>query len=167
MSEDESQADEMFWMILGEGDYAKADYWRWRVGAPTSLDPRAWIVDAKQGAEAVKPIAAFPAPREFSDSVFLVDCVWELFVLVGSGARGRRLDIRLALSIAEALAQKASSERPFTPPVHALVFPTQIPNDLLLTFREFEESELNGGNIPEHMNLIPAGEALTDMHVDS
>ena len=53
LSEGENDDDEMFWMILGEGDYAKADYWRWRAGAPTALDPRAWIVDAKQGAEAV------------------------------------------------------------------------------------------------------------------
>ncbi|KAJ8468524.1 hypothetical protein ONZ51_g9590 [Trametes cubensis] len=164
MGEDESQADEMFWMILGEGDYAKADYWQWRTSASTTLNPRAWVVDAKQGTEAVKPISAFPAQQQFNNAVYLVDCVWELYVLVGSEARGRRLEIRLALSIAGALAQKASSERPFTPPVHVLVFPTQIPTDLLLTFRELDESELNGGDIPEHMNLIPAGDALTDLN---
>ena len=54
MGEDESQADEMFWMILGEGDYARADYWQWRASAPTTLNPRAWVVDAKQGTEAVR-----------------------------------------------------------------------------------------------------------------
>lgn len=37
--------DEMFWMILGDsGDYAKADYWRFR-NASTPSDPRCWIVD--------------------------------------------------------------------------------------------------------------------------
>ena len=33
--------------------------------------------------------------------MFLVDCIWELFVLVGSEARGRRLEIRLAVHLAE------------------------------------------------------------------
>ena len=43
LTEEESQSDEMFWMILGEGDYAKADYWKWRPTAPV-IDPRVWIV---------------------------------------------------------------------------------------------------------------------------
>ena len=79
-------------------------------------------------------------------------------MLVGSEARGQRLEIRTALSVAEVkflsgrsafafahmdtkqgLAKKASSTRPFTPTIHALVFPTQIPTDLLLTFRELDE----------------------------
>ena len=33
--------------------------------------------------------------------MFLVDCIWELFVLVGSEARGRRLEVRLAVHLAE------------------------------------------------------------------
>ncbi|KAI0675065.1 hypothetical protein C8Q78DRAFT_965332 [Trametes maxima] len=161
LSEDESYAEEMFWMILGEGEYAKADYWQWRASA-SAVDPRAWVVDAQMGGE-VRPVAALPPLPDFRQSVHLIDCVWELFVLVGSEARGRRLDIRLALSIANALAQKASTARPFKPTVHALVFPTQIPTDLLLTFRELHESELNGGDIPEHMNLIPARDAITNL----
>ena len=109
--------------------------------------------------------------------MFVVDCIWELFVLVGRDARSKRLDIRLALSVAEALAKKASSSRPFTPTIHALVFPSKIPADLLLTFRELEESAFvgtlwlcmlrspltchmqNAGDVPDHMNLIPASEA--------
>ncbi|KAI0365644.1 hypothetical protein BV20DRAFT_953838 [Pilatotrama ljubarskyi] len=163
LTEDESQADEMFWMILGDGEYAKADYWQWRATAP-SVDPRIWIVDAKQGGQAARAVDTFGSQPEFSQSVYLLDCVWELFVLVGSEARGQRLDIRLALFIADALARKASSTRPFTPTVHALIFPSQIPTDLLLTFRELEESELNGGDIPDHMNLIPAGDAAIDLN---
>ncbi|RDX50089.1 hypothetical protein OH76DRAFT_481347 [Lentinus brumalis] len=160
-TEEESQADEMFWMILGEGDYAKADYWKWRPTAPI-VDPRAWIVDATQE-EVFRPVAAFPGHPEFSQAVFLVDCVWELFVIIGSEARGRRLDIKLAVSVAHALAAKASPTLPFTPTVHALIFPTQIPIDLLLTFRELDESALNSGDIPDHMNLIPASDADTDL----
>ena len=34
-------------------------------------------------------------------SIFIFDCIWELFVLVGSDARGKRKDIRLALSVAD------------------------------------------------------------------
>ena len=47
LTEDESQAEEMFWMMLGDGDYANADYWKWRSNAP-SLDPRIWVVDASR-----------------------------------------------------------------------------------------------------------------------
>ena len=32
--------------------------------------------------------------------MYIVDCVWEYFVLVGSEARGQRRDIRLALAVA-------------------------------------------------------------------
>ncbi|KAI9066572.1 hypothetical protein FKP32DRAFT_355404 [Trametes sanguinea] len=167
LTEEESQADEMFWMILGEGDYAKADYWQWRPQASTA-EPRIWIVDAKQKGDVMRSIPFFPTKEDFNKSVYLVDCIWELFLLVGSEARGQRLNIRLALSVADALAQKASSERPFKPTVHALVFPTQIPADLRLTFRELEEElELNGGNIPDHMNLIPASNAVTDLQSSS
>lgn len=42
-----------------------------------------------------------PSHPEFGQSVFIVDCIWELFVLVGSAARGRRLEIRLALTVAD------------------------------------------------------------------
>ncbi|KAI1796359.1 hypothetical protein LXA43DRAFT_1157380 [Ganoderma leucocontextum] len=157
LTEDESQEEEMFWMMLGDGDYANADYWKWRSNA-LSLDPRIWVVDASQG-DVVRPVSSFPAHPEFIRQVYLVDCIWELFVVIGNEARCRRLDIRLALAVADVFAKNASPTRPFTPTIHALVFPTQIPADLLLTFRELHESDLNAGDIPDHMNLIPAGEA--------
>lgn len=34
------------------------------------------------------------------DHIYVIDCVYEFFVLVGSEVRGNRLDIRLALSVA-------------------------------------------------------------------
>ncbi|OJT09270.1 hypothetical protein TRAPUB_14267 [Trametes pubescens] len=52
LTEDESQADDMFWMILGEGEHAKADYWQWRATAP-NVDPRMWVVDGAQGNDVV------------------------------------------------------------------------------------------------------------------
>jgi hypothetical protein len=43
--EQESDDDEMFWMMLGNADYAKAEYWKWRPDLATAL-PRIWRVDA-------------------------------------------------------------------------------------------------------------------------
>jgi hypothetical protein len=40
-----SDDDEKFWMMLGEPEYANADYWKWRVDV-SSPDPRIWRVDA-------------------------------------------------------------------------------------------------------------------------
>ena len=108
--------DEMFWMILGEGDYARADYWKWRASS-LSIHPRVWSVDVTRGADAVRtpcdlvtllsnlvaqiqPVSFFADHPEFHDLVHLVDCVWEFFVVVGSEARGKRADIRLALTAA-------------------------------------------------------------------
>ena len=45
-TEEESEADPMFWAVLGEGDYARADYWRWR--SEPAMDPRVWVVDTAQ-----------------------------------------------------------------------------------------------------------------------
>jgi hypothetical protein len=50
--EGESDQDEMFWLILGEGDYARADYWRWKSSAPT-LNPRAWRVHVNRENQSV------------------------------------------------------------------------------------------------------------------
>lgn len=50
--EGESDDDEMFWMMLGEDDYAKADYWKWRRTTP-DVNPRAWQVNADKGKNAV------------------------------------------------------------------------------------------------------------------
>lgn len=44
--EGESDDDEMFWMMLGEDDYAKADYWQWR-RTWSEPDPRIWRLDAQ------------------------------------------------------------------------------------------------------------------------
>lgn len=48
LSEGEDDSDEMFWMILGDEEYAKADYWKWRRTASVQ-DPQAWRIDAKYG----------------------------------------------------------------------------------------------------------------------
>jgi hypothetical protein len=78
------------------------------------------------------------------DRVSIFDTALELFVLVPASARGRRTDISLALEVAQSLAPalakeedgRSSSRRPFVPPVHALVFPTVVPKDLAVLFRD-------------------------------
>lgn len=42
--EEESDDNEMFWMMLGDADYARADYWKWRPDLAKAL-PRIWRVD--------------------------------------------------------------------------------------------------------------------------
>jgi len=42
--EGESDDNEMFWMMLGDADYARADYWKWRPDLAKAL-PRIWRVD--------------------------------------------------------------------------------------------------------------------------
>ncbi|KAH9910540.1 uncharacterized protein B0H18DRAFT_1129871 [Fomitopsis serialis] len=157
--EGESDADdEMFWLILGDGEYAKADYWKWKASSP-SVHPRIWSVDATKEDDAIQPVPAFADHPEFHHLVHLVDCVWEFFVVVGSEARGKRRDIKLALAVATKLSDITASSRPFTPTVHALILPSQLPTDLRLHFRDLDEAAVNAGHIPEHMNLLAAGDA--------
>ena len=48
ISEGEEGQAGMFWMVLGEGDYANADYWRWRPGSKDA-EASAWHVTSKNG----------------------------------------------------------------------------------------------------------------------
>ncbi|KAJ7594408.1 hypothetical protein C8J56DRAFT_926702 [Mycena floridula] len=146
--------DEMFWMMLGDERFAQADYWKWRPSA-SEIEPKVWRID-RTDPYFVVPVPSF-APM---NSVFIVDCVWELFVIVPAGARGQRTDIRLAISTAQRLAEHTGPRRPYTPPVHVLVLPSQIPIDLRLRFRDIDESLLNNNLAPDHMNLLAVGDAL-------
>ena len=56
-------------------------------------------------------VSSFPAHPEFSRQVYLVDCIWELFVVIGDEARSRRLEIRLALAVADVRQFASSSIR--------------------------------------------------------
>jgi hypothetical protein len=48
-----NDADEMFWMMLGDDEFAKADYWRWR-HSWTDYDPRLWRIETRN---APKPVS--------------------------------------------------------------------------------------------------------------
>lgn len=50
--EGENDSDEMFWMILGDEQFAKADYWQWRKTSPI-IDPSIWKVEASRHKDAV------------------------------------------------------------------------------------------------------------------
>lgn len=162
----EGEEDEMFWLILGEGDYAKADYWRWK----PSLGPicaRAWLVNAEDKQNSHLSRATITSAADVHDRVHLLDCVWEFFVLVGSDARGKRTDIRLALSVARDLSSATAASRPFSPTIHVLILPSQLPADLRLTFRELDEADLNRGSVPDHMNLLSYTEAFEHLRKTS
>jgi len=160
--EGESDDDEMFWLMLGEREYANADYWKWRVSGGGSVGgPRIWKVDGSKGFHFIPALSSVDSLHDF---VFVFDCIWEYFVLIGREARGKRSDIKVALSVAADMAFKTSSVKPFTPTVHVLVLPTQIPCDLRIALRDIDEVHLNAGDVPDHMNLIPASEALQQLH---
>ncbi|KAJ8462145.1 hypothetical protein ONZ45_g18040 [Pleurotus djamor] len=164
--EGQSDDDEMFWMILGSDDYAKADYWRWRSNFEHP-DPQVWRVNSRSAnasLERISHILDEPSPQ---DCVYLVDCIWEFFVVVGMKARGHQLDIRLAIHVAHDLSTSCAKSRPFVPPVHALILPTRIPCDLLLGLRGIEESWMNDNEVPDHMNLLPYENALQDLSTNT
>ena len=93
-------------------------------------------------------------------SIYIIDCIWELFVLVGATARGDRINIKVALSAAKVrrfsdemgalspsrffqrFSETSAFSRPFAPPVHVLVLPSKLPLDLRLNLRGLDDSEV-------------------------
>jgi hypothetical protein len=43
----------------------------------------------------------FASEKDLHSTVYIVDCVWELFVLVGKEARAKAFDIRVAVSVTQ------------------------------------------------------------------
>ncbi|KAG5635505.1 hypothetical protein H0H81_011024 [Sphagnurus paluster] len=102
LNEGGSDNDEMFWMILGDEEYANADYWRWRKTSSIG-DPRIWRAGADLGKDCIWqaiPIDFLSNETGIHNSVYIIDCIWEFYVMVGSNARARRRDIEFALLLA-------------------------------------------------------------------
>ncbi|EJD42707.1 hypothetical protein AURDEDRAFT_114944 [Auricularia subglabra TFB-10046 SS5] len=158
----EGSEDEMFWAMLGDAPYANAEYWQWRVDLP-HIGPRLFKIDSGKGKDAVKHIPNFAAGEIASTGVYVIDGVFELFVVVGAQARGKRTDIRLALYIAENISMAVARHRPFDPVIHVLVLPSLWPLDLKALFRDLSEPVLNDGHEPTHMNVISYEEAHDHM----
>lgn len=88
-------------------------------------------------------------------------------MLVGKEARSSKRTIRLALDTAtvcafrihslqkliasQKISQEVSSSRPYPPTVHVLVLPSQIPLDLRLGIRDFDEAWL----VSIHISSVP------------
>ncbi|KAJ7783303.1 hypothetical protein B0H16DRAFT_1658611 [Mycena metata] len=157
--ENESDDDEMFWMVLGdEADYAKADYWKWRPSIGSTS--RIWSVDSGRK-DKLLPVQSLHQEQSAHTSILIMDCVFEFFVLVPSRARGKRRDIRLALSVCQDAATRLATVRPYTPTVHAVILPSQLPVDLRIQFRGLEEFFLSETDVPEHMNVLASRDAHT------
>ncbi|GAW05454.1 gelsolin repeat [Lentinula edodes] len=151
LQEGQDDGDEMFWMILGEKAFANANYWQWRPSA-ADINPR--VLEVSE--QTVKPVDFL---QNVSTMVHLVDCVWEYFIIVGSEARTQRQNIRIALYVASELVRRVGWQRPYIPPIHVVILPSQIPLDLKIHLREIDESSLNPQGVPEHMNLLTFEEA--------
>ena len=115
LDEGVNDEDEMFWAVLGDGDrdYATASHWASRASVDAD-DPQIWKISASQG-QWVGFVYRYKNVADFSefthitptsnppleDGVFVLYTAFEVFVLVGAEARGKREDIRLALATAE------------------------------------------------------------------
>ncbi|KAF8556105.1 hypothetical protein OG21DRAFT_1409687 [Imleria badia] len=152
--------DEMFWMVVGDSEsYAKADYWKWRRSVVPS-EPRCWLVDVAHSEAPIRPVPTVFAETVQQDSVYIIDCFWEFFVLVGKDARAKRSDITLGIHTAMAMAPLVATSKPFSPTIHVLILPTQLPLDMRHAFRNLDELALNGGFVPDHMNILSTQAAL-------
>ncbi|KAF8967877.1 hypothetical protein BDZ97DRAFT_475685 [Flammula alnicola] len=164
--EGETDNDEMFWMILGDDGFAKADYWKWRKSC-SIIDPSIWRMVPDNAKIPVVPVEFISMEQGLHTSVYVVNCIWELFVLVGKEARSDRQAIRLALDVAMKMSKHVACSRPYAPTVHALILPSKIPLDLRRGIRDFDEAWLNDGEIPDHMNLLSYSEAVHHLSTHS
>ncbi|GJJ06422.1 hypothetical protein Clacol_000613 [Clathrus columnatus] len=96
---EEGAEDEMFWMILGQNEYANAHHWKFR-DKLDRLGARIYFIDSSKPKSPVQPLPSISA-RELQGGIFVIDCRLEIYVLIKADARGERTDIRLALFFAE------------------------------------------------------------------
>ncbi|KAH8108084.1 hypothetical protein BXZ70DRAFT_35497 [Cristinia sonorae] len=158
LTEGENDDDEMFWMMLGEQEYARADYWQWR-GSLTGVSPRLWRLEDRTHPVSFNLVYGLTTERQPNEHIYLADCVLEYYILVGKEARDSLKKIRLALSAASELSSRTQHSKPFAPPVHVLIFPSQIPEDLRLTFRDLDDFDSEQSPYPDHINLLSLEEA--------
>ncbi|KAL5524000.1 hypothetical protein ACEPAG_8173 [Sanghuangporus baumii] len=156
---EEGNEDEMFWMFLGENGYASADYWKWRKNE-SAINVRFWRVNCANTGSEVKELEAFPSPSEVSESILVVHLAYEIFTLIGSAARGQRRNIKLGLTLAQELSSHTARSKPFRPPVHVLIFPSQVPLDLQAAVRGLDVEAIHTATeLPNHMNLLTLSDA--------
>jgi len=153
----EGDEDEMFWMILGD-DFRSANYWKFRT-EEQGCDPQVYEIVQDDIENPVQHRPRFSGQNMKSDTILVVDCQFELFLLIGPEARGFRKEIGLGLSFAEDIVRLTAYSRPFTSPVHVLILPSLLPVDLRAALPYLDETSLNNGCTPQHMNLLTLEEA--------
>ncbi|KAG9018855.1 hypothetical protein FRB90_008968 [Tulasnella sp. 427] len=110
---EEDAEDEMFSMVLGGEEHAKADFWRFRNVVDDCLVRLYRVHSASQ--PKVQLLNEVAAECIDPSAVFVLDGTFELFVIVGAEARGQRADIKIAISVAQvritAPSKRASVDR--------------------------------------------------------
>ncbi|KAJ1304677.1 hypothetical protein OPQ81_005816 [Rhizoctonia solani] len=157
---DEGKEDPMFFMLLGDHTWANADYWKYRaLLGKAAYRPRMFLIDARDKKQPVS--CHIPSVNKIApDTIFVLDGMLEMIVIVGPEARARRTDILLAVHIAISVATSVENKRPFVPPVHLVVLPSQLPIDVKAGFFRFVSDELvNPAGVPSHMHLLTLSQA--------
>ncbi|CEL60808.1 hypothetical protein RSOLAG1IB_04047 [Rhizoctonia solani AG-1 IB] len=157
---DEGKEDPIFFVLLGDDAWANADYWKYRAAlGKVAHQPRMFLIDARDKKQPVSchiPSTSKIAP----DAIFVLDNMLEMIVTVGPEARARRTDILLAVHIAISIATSVETKRPFVPPVHLVVLPSQLPLEVKAGFFRFVSDEtVNPIAAPLHMHLLTLSEA--------
>ena len=126
LTEEEDDADEMFWMMLGEREYAQAEHWKWKPSTPGAI-ARIWALQRSSSQDVRLPtsntnqclaltlaaqIVLVQSIAPGRATVFIVDCIWEYFVVVDQEARENRRSIMLGLMVATVM---------YLPPSHFLL----------------------------------------------
>lgn len=123
----EGDDGEMFWMVLGEEGYADADFWRFRPRFENRV-PKWYRVSASDKTAVsirashrtsvtysiilqMQPIPAITTADFDRPAVYILNGIFELYVIVCKTARDRRDDIRLALDLAEVSFLRLTSQR--------------------------------------------------------
>ncbi|ELU42647.1 hypothetical protein AG1IA_03321 [Rhizoctonia solani AG-1 IA] len=142
---EEGKEDPMFFVLLGDDAWANADYWKYRAPlGKVAYRPRMFLVDARDKKQ----------PVSGRDAVFVLDNTFEMIVVVGPEARARRTDILLAVHIAISIATSVETKRPFVPPVHLIVLPSQLPLEVK-----------NPAGVYLHMHLLTLSEASEQVSI--
>ncbi|CAE6513557.1 unnamed protein product [Rhizoctonia solani] len=157
---DEGKEDPVFFMLLGDDAWANADYWKYRAPlGKVSYRPRMFLIDARNRKQPVS--CHIPSVNKVTpDTIFVLDGMLEMVVMIGPEARARRTDILLAVHIAISVATSVETKRPFVPPVHLVVLPSKLPLEVKAGFFRFVSEELvNPGGVPSHVHLLTLSEA--------
>lgn len=178
---DEGQEDELFWACFEQDtDYASSFHHELLHRLPEQdIEPRLFsLVTDAEGDRAIVPVPAqerctFSSFDLRPDTVHVVQLPYEIYVLVGARARSDRTGISAALDAASTLARSLKDARPrgsFLPPVHAIIFPSQVPRDLQAAIRYWDSTPLlsrssafaphsKSGRRPLGMNIMTEQEA--------